>query len=152
MFPLRLPAGLTALLLLAAPVCAESAGAAREELIITTQAGERAFAVELADDPQERARGLMYRRAMADEHGMLFDFGAEQPASFWMANTYIPLDMLFIKADGTVESIAERTTPLSTRGVPSKGPVRYVLEINGGLSDELGIKPGDKVSGPAIDQ
>jgi uncharacterized membrane protein (UPF0127 family) len=68
-----------------------------------------------------------------------------------MENTYISLDMLFIKADGTVESIAERTTPLSRNGVPSKGPVRYVLEINGGLSDQLGIEPGDKVSGPAMD-
>ena len=77
--------------------------------------------------------------------------GAEQPASFWMENTFIPLDMLFIKADGSVESIAERTTPLSRRSVPSKGPVRFVLEINGGLSAALGIKPGAKVSGPAID-
>ena len=146
----RLLAGLTALILGASPVYAETLGAPRDELVVTTEAGEHRFQVELADDPQERAKGLMFRREMADEHGMLFDFGAEEPASFWMANTYIPLDMLFIKADGTVESIAERTTPLSKRSVPSKGPVRYVLEINGGLSDELGIKPGDKVSGPAM--
>lgn len=130
---------------------AETAGDAREALLVTTDAGDKQFQVERADDPQERARGLMFRREMADEHGMLFDFGAEEPASFWMANTYIPLDMIFIKADGTIESIAERTTPLSQRSVTSKGPVRYVLEINGGLSDELGIEPGDKVSGPAME-
>jgi uncharacterized membrane protein (UPF0127 family) len=88
---------------------------------------------------------------MADDAGMLFDFGRDERASFWMRNTYIPLDMLFIKADGTIESIAERTTPLSERSVPSKGPVRYVLEINGGLSDRLGIEAGDKVSGPAME-
>ena len=130
---------------------AQGPAAPTEELVIATDGGSRRFEVEIADDPQERARGLMFRREMADDRGMLFDFGSEEPASFWMENTYIPLDMLFIKADGTVESIAERTTPLSRRSVPSKGPVRYVLEIKGGLSDELGIKPGDKVSGPALD-
>jgi uncharacterized membrane protein (UPF0127 family) len=138
-----------ALLLLVAPAAA--ADAVREELVIHTDAGERVFQVEIADDAQETQRGLMFRREMAAEHGMLFDFGEERPASFWMRNTYIPLDMLFIEADGTIESIAERTTPLSERSVPSRGPVRYVLEINGGLSDELGIEPGDKVSGPALE-
>ncbi len=151
MLPLRLLAGLTALFLLAWPAIAETGGASREPLVVTTGAGDHRFQVELADEPQERARGLMFRRKMADEHGMLFDFGAEEPASFWMANTYIPLDMIFIKADGTIESIAERTTPLSQRSVTSNGPVRYVLEINGGLSDELGIEPGDKVAGPALE-
>jgi uncharacterized protein len=144
-------AALLAALLLAWPAAAEDAAAIREELIVTTQAGPQKFQVEIADDPRERSRGLMFRREMAKDHGMLFDFGAEEPASFWMENTYLPLDMLFIRADGTVESIAERTTPLSRRSVPSKGPVRYVLEINGGLSDELGIRPGDKVSGPAVE-
>ena len=124
---------------------------AREELVVDTAGASHRFQVEIADDNQERARGLMFRRSMPDDHGMLFDFGEEQPASFWMENTYIPLDMLFIKEDGTIESIAKRTTPLSRTGVPSKGAVRYVLEINGGLSDILGIKPGDKVSGPAMD-
>ena len=138
---------LGALLLAALPALAQPV---REELVVTTDAGPQVFQVEIADDPAERARGLMYRREMADEHGMLFDFEREQPASFWMENTYIPLDMIFIKADGTVESIAERTTPLSQKSVPSKGPVRYVLEINAGLSDKLGIEPGDQVSGPAL--
>jgi uncharacterized membrane protein (UPF0127 family) len=143
-------AALLAALLFAWPAAAEDA-AVREALIVMTEAGPQKFQVEIADDPRERSRGLMFRREMAKDHGMFFDFGVEEPASFWMENTYLPLDMLFIRADGTVESIAERTTPLSRRGVPSKGPVRYVLEINGGLSDELGIRPGDKVSGPAVE-
>lgn len=150
MFSARL-AALLAALLFGWPAAAEDAAAIREELIVTTQAGPQKFQVEIADDPRERSRGLMFRREMAKDHGMLFDFGIEEPASFWMENTYLPLDMIFIRADGTVESIAERTTPLSRRGVPSKGPVRYVLEINGGLSDELNIRPGDKVSGPAVE-
>jgi hypothetical protein len=123
----------------------------REELTVTTKAGPREFEVEIADDDRERALGLMFRRSMGNDEGMLFDFGAEQPASFWMRNTYIPLDMLFIKADGTIDSIAERTTPLSEKSVASKGDVRYVLEINGGLSDTLGIAPGDTISGPAME-
>jgi uncharacterized membrane protein (UPF0127 family) len=142
---------LAAAIVVAALAVPASGQAVREELVVTTDAGEHQFQVEIADDAQERARGLMFRRTMPEGEGMLFDFGEEEPASFWMENTYIPLDMLFIKADGTVESIAERTTPLSRSGVPSKGPVRYVLEINAGLSDKLGIEPGDKVSGPAME-
>lgn len=136
---------------LLAPTLAQQAVGPREQLLIATKAGEKEFKVEIADDPRETTIGLMFRRQMADDEGMLFDFGVEQPKSFWMRNTYIPLDMLFIKADGTIESIAERTTPLSEKSVPSKGPVRFVLEINGGLSDNLGIAPGDTVSGPAIE-
>jgi hypothetical protein len=132
------------------PLAAQTAGP-REELTVATKAGAHEFEVEIADEERERSLGLMFRRSMADDAGMLFDFGSEQPASFWMRNTYIPLDMLFIKADGTIDSIAERTTPLSDRSVPSRGPVRYVLEINGGLSDTLGIAPGDTVSGPAME-
>jgi len=130
---------------------AQASGGPREALVIATDGGLREFQVEIADDGQERSRGLMFRREMADDAGMLFDFGAEQPVGFWMENTYIPLDMLFIKADGRIESIGERTTPLSRRSVAAKGTVRYVLEINGGLSDELGIRPGDMVAGPALD-
>jgi uncharacterized protein len=129
-----------------------SAEVERQALAIVTDGGERNFMVEIADDNRARALGLMFRRSMPDDEGMLFDFFQEEPASFWMRNTYISLDMLFIKADGTIESIAKRTTPLSERSVQSKSPVRYVLEINGGLSDTLGIKPGDKASGPALER
>jgi uncharacterized protein len=147
-------AALAALLLVGTfPVARSAAQEAgpREEILVTTDAGAHEFEVEIADDVRERSLGLMFRRAMADDEGMLFDFRVEEPASFWMRNTHIPLDMLFIKADGTIESIAERTTPLSEKSVPSKGPVRFVLEINGGLSDTLGIAPGDRVSGPAME-
>ena len=80
---------------------------------------------------------------------MLFDFGARpERASMWMKNTYIPLDMLFIKPDGKIESIAERTVPHSLEALSSRGPVRYVLELNGGMSARLGIEPGDRVEIP----
>ena len=150
---LRLAYPLVAFLLVGA--CAAEQPAApslpTSELVVTTDAAEHTFAVEVVDTAEERSRGLMYRRELGADAGMLFDFKTEIPASFWMKNTYIPLDMLFIRADGEIESIAERTTPLSERSVESKGPVRYVLEINGGRSDELGITAGDRVSGPALD-
>jgi len=148
------PAVFAALILaLASPSVATSAEVAgpRQELTVATKAGSHEFEVEIADDDRERALGLMFRRSMGDDEGMLFDFGHDEPATFWMRNTYIPLDMIFVRSDGTIESIAKRTTPLSEKGVPSKGPVRYVLEINGGMSDELGIRPGDRITGPAID-
>jgi uncharacterized membrane protein (UPF0127 family) len=145
----RLAACFAALVLLSPTAGAQDA--AREALNIVTDDGEHVFQVEIADDPRERAVGLMFRREMPADAGMLFDFMEEQPASFWMRNTYIPLDMLFIRADGTIDSIGERTTPLSEKSVPSKGPVRFVLEINGGLSDRLGIEAGDRVTGPAIE-
>jgi uncharacterized membrane protein (UPF0127 family) len=141
-------AALAAILLFVLPALA--LGQELAPLVVGTQAGPQSFEVEIADDPAERARGLMFRRSMAPERGMLFDFGSDQPVSFWMRNTYIPLDMIFIRADGSVDSIAERTTPLSERSVRSKGPVRYVLEINAGLSRQLGIRAGDPVSGAGI--
>ena len=100
-----------ALLFLAATALAQTAGP-REELVVTTDAGEHVLQVEIADDPTETTRGLMFRRAMGADEGMLFDFRDEARRSFWMRNTYIPLDMLFIRADGSIDSIAERTTPL----------------------------------------
>jgi hypothetical protein len=138
-----------ALLLAVSPRLA-AAQAELSEVVVTAAGGTHEFTVELADDDRERQTGLMHRRSMPRDAGMLFDFKKETSVSFWMANTYIPLDMLFIKADGTIKSIAERTTPLSRRSVPEDG-VRYVLEINGGLSDELGIRPGDRVSGEWIE-
>ncbi len=121
------------------------------ELWIETAAGARyRFAVELAVTPDQQARGLMHREEMAADAGMLFVFEPLRPVSFWMKNTLISLDMLFIGADGRIVNIGERTEPLSTDSVPSDGPVRAVLEINGGLSDMLGIRPGDRVVHPAF--
>lgn len=116
-----------------------------DELTIVTDEGRYPFQVEIADDPMERARGLMFRKQMAADHGMLFDFSREQPVSFWMKNTPLSLDMLFVKEDGTIVAIAEDTTPFSTEGVPSGQPVRFVLEVLAGTSDKLDIEPGDRI-------
>ena len=107
--------------------------------------GSRTFSIEIADDPDEQARGLMFRPALPADAGMLFIFDPPRPANFWMRNTMIPLDMIFIDDTGRVESIAERTDPYSERASSSRGDVRAVLEINGGLSRELGIGPGTQV-------
>lgn len=115
-------------------------------LVIEGESGRHEFTVELALTPDQRSRGLMFRRSMDGDAGMLFDFGRSGGrASMWMKNTYIPLDMLFIAADGTVESIAARTVPHSLEAINSKGPVRGVLELNGGTTARLGIRPGDRV-------
>jgi uncharacterized membrane protein (UPF0127 family) len=118
---------------------------ALEKLVIQTAAGPRVFDVEVMRTDEERAKGLMNRRYLPAERGMLFDFKAEQPVSMWMMNTYIPLDMIFIRKDGTIARIAEMTEPLSTRTIASGENVLGVLEVNGGLSAKLGIKQGDKV-------
>jgi uncharacterized protein len=90
----------------------------------------------------------MFRKELPEGRGMLFDFDREQPVSFWMHNTYIPLDMIFIRADGRILRIAENTEPLSDRLVPSGGPVRAVLEVMGGTAKRLGIEAGDRVESP----
>ncbi|AWM87218.1 DUF192 domain-containing protein [Microvirga sp. 17 mud 1-3] len=119
---------------------------ALEDLAVVTQGGQRqAFQVEVARNDADRAQGLMYRRSMPANHGMLFDFGRVQPVSMWMQNTYLPLDMLFIRPDGTIARIAANTEPLSTRTIPSGEPVLAVLELNAGTAAKLGIKAGDRV-------
>lgn len=121
----------------------------RGDLAIVTGSGRHEFNVELAVTPDQRSQGLMYRRDMAKDAGMLFDFGSHYGrASMWMKNTYIPLDMVFIKDGGEIESIAERTTPHSLEAISSRGRVRYVLELNGGTVARLGIGPGDRVELP----
>ncbi|HYC15685.1 MAG TPA: DUF192 domain-containing protein [Pseudolabrys sp.] len=122
--------------------------AGRQTLEIATKTGVHVFAVELADNEAERERGLMYRKELPEGQGMLFDFHREQDVSFWMQNTYIPLDMIFIRGDGRILRIAENTEPLSTRLIPSGGPIRAVLEVIGGTTRKLGIAPGDRVASP----
>lgn len=116
-----------------------------EKLSIETASGTQNFTVEVVREEKERTRGLMFRRKMKKTRGMLFDYDPPLRMAFWMKNTYISLDIIFIGADGRIINIAERTTPLSLEQLPAKGPARGVLEINGGLSAKLGIKPGDKV-------
>src|SRR5262245_29582018 len=122
------------------------AAAELQPLEITTKNGVHVFAVEMAVTPEQQAKGLMFRRERPEGQGMLFDFGREQPTSFWMKNTYIPLDMIFIRGDGRIARIAENTVPLSEALVPSGGPVRAVLEVIGGTAKKLGIAVGDRVA------
>jgi len=140
--------GLIAMLLLSIPVAAPAQPQPtlpQSALVIRTEKGPQAFKVELADNDATRARGMMFRTSMAPDAGMLFDFKQEQMASFWMRNTLIPLDMLFIKADGTILNIHQRAIPRDETGINSIGPVRAVLELNGGTASRLGIKAGDRV-------
>ncbi len=119
-----------------------------EPLTIASRSGRHAFQVEVMRDDAGRAQGLMFRRTMAPDRGMLFDFERMEPVTMWMKNTYLPLDMLFIRADGTVARIAADTEPLSTRTIASGEPVLGVLELNAGTAARLGIHPGDKVEHP----
>jgi uncharacterized protein len=117
-------------------------------LEIRTQAGVHRFTVEVARTPDEQARGLMYRERLGPDEGMIFPFPVPRPASFWMRNTYIPLDMLFVRADGTIALIAANTVPLSEESVGTSEPVAAVLELRGGRAAELGITEGDTVTWP----
>jgi uncharacterized protein len=134
-------------LFLAACVSAQTQPQALATIPLEIHSGSQrhTFTVELASKPDERAVGLMFRTEMAADRGMLFDYDREQPVSMWMKNTFIPLDMLFIRADGRIANIAEWTTPRSLDEVASKGPVKAVLELNGGTAARLGLKPGDRV-------
>lgn len=114
-------------------------------LVIETDNGRHEFEVEVAATRRERATGLMYRQDMADNHGMLFDYPTPQTVSMWMKNTYIPLDMLFIRANGRIANIVEDTEPRSLDSVHSRGRVMAVLELNAGTVDKLGISPGHLV-------
>jgi uncharacterized membrane protein (UPF0127 family) len=113
---------------------------------VHTESGAYLFTVEWAVEPAERSCGLMFREEMAADHGMVFDFQEDRAGiSFWMRNTLIPLDMIFIRATGEVVNVAENTTPLSDTGVPAAGLVRYVLELNGGTAARIGLEAGDTV-------
>ncbi|MFD2262529.1 DUF192 domain-containing protein [Lacibacterium aquatile] len=117
----------------------------RDSLAIESGGKRVTFQVELAESPEQRAQGLMYRKSMAPDAGMLFVEPGEREQLMWMKNTLIPLDMLFIRADGTIHSIHERAVPRSEATIASRGAVKSVLELNGGTVSRLGIKPGDKV-------
>jgi uncharacterized membrane protein (UPF0127 family) len=133
-----------------APVNAESGAsigpnAPTEELIVETANGPVRLNVEIADDEAERNHGLMYRETLPDDRGMLFDFPERERAIFWMRNTPLSLDIIFIGSDGRILNIADHTTPYSDAPVPSIGPTRAVLELKAGRAEALGIRPGDRV-------
>jgi uncharacterized membrane protein (UPF0127 family) len=147
------PKGATRMVLAALVVATLSVGQACaqklrvERLDIVTAAGVHHFKVEVADTFATRERGLMFRKSLAADHGMLFDFKQvqEQGVSFWMKNTLIPLDMVFIGADGRIVSIARNATPMSETPIASAGPVLDVLELRGGRAAEIEAAPGDQV-------
>jgi uncharacterized membrane protein (UPF0127 family) len=117
----------------------------REVLTLVTATGEHPIDVEIAENPEQKAMGLMFRTSLPDGAGMLFPYAPPQEATMWMRNTYIPLDMVFIRADGTVHRIERNTEPFSERIIASKGNVAGVLELKAGAADRLGLKPGDQV-------
>ena len=116
-----------------------------ESLAILTSHGRETFRVMVADNDQTREIGLMYRKHMGRSEGMIFDFHDPQPVTFWMENTILPLDIIFIDAGGRVVNIAANARPFDRSYLPSNGPVRAVLEINGGLAARLGVQSRDRV-------
>jgi uncharacterized membrane protein (UPF0127 family) len=141
-----------ALALLVAPVPAPAQTGPQSlptsDLEIAGKSGVHSFAVEMAITPDQQATGLMFRKSLPEGRGMLFDFKEDREISMWMKNTYVPLDMIFIRRDGVVHSIAENTTPESLKPIYSRGPARAVLEVVAGTVRRLGIAPGDRVLHP----
>ncbi len=121
---------------------------ATAELTIVTASGPHRFTVELAETPAQMEQGLMFRREMAPDAGMLFDFKTPTLATMWMKNTLIPLDMLFVDTQGRVVNIKERAVPESLATIAAAAPVLAVIELNGGTASRLGIRPGDKIVYP----
>ena len=119
-----------------------------QPLEIATKSGVQVFSVEMATTEEEKQTGLMHRKELPDGKGMLFDFSPEQQISMWMKNTYISLDMIFIRADGRILRIAENTEPLSTKIISSGGLAKGVLEVIAGTAQKYGIQPGDRVAHP----
>ena len=130
------------------------ATADENKLVLRTDTGDYDFNISVVDTPESRAQGLMYVTELADDAGMLFDFKEERPVSFWMRNTFIPLDMIFVGADGVVKNVHANARPHDPTGIPSDGPVQFVLEIPGGRAAEIGLDAGDtmqhdRVAAPA---
>jgi uncharacterized protein len=145
--PLRFAAALLIAVCAVAAMFGPARAGGQETIEIASKSGVHMFSVEIANNDAERERGLMYRKQMASDHGMLFDFQRDQPVSFWMHNTYIPLDMIFIASDGRIVRIAENAKPMSDDLIPSIFPIRAVLEVDGGVARSLGIQVGDRVGG-----
>src|SRR6516164_11801941 len=132
----------------APPAAAQVQRFAMSELTIVSSNGPHHFTVEVADTPAQMEQGLMFRRAIAPDAGMLFDYKTPTVATMWMRNTLIPLDMLFVDAQGRIVNIHERAVPLSLEVISAAAPVRAVIELNGGTASRLGIAPGDQVQHP----
>jgi uncharacterized membrane protein (UPF0127 family) len=139
-----------AVLALLVPAAALAAPLPVETITIDTKAGPHNFSVEVAADDESREKGLMFRKTMAPDAGMLFDFHTPQLVSFWMENTILPLDMLFVRADGSIARIKANATPYSRENIPSGEPIQLVIELNGGRAAALGITEGAKVHAPEL--
>ncbi len=135
----------SALLILALGSVAPAVAQSLKPLQIVTASGAHDFKVEIAADDASRERGLMNRRYMPADHGMLFEFPSDAPVAFWMKNTYIPLDMVFLSRSGVVTNVVANAEPLSERVIPSGPPCAAVLEVNGGVAAAIGLKVGDRV-------
>lgn len=143
---------LTAALLMSLSAGAALAGECRDDqVMLRGDWGEAQFAVEVADDDEERARGLMHRESMPRSSGMLFVYPGPQAVGFWMKNTLIPLDMLFADKTGTVRYVHRNAEPLSERAIFGGNNIQYVLEINAGLTEQLGLKKGTEMRHPSMD-
>ena len=144
---------ITSLVVLFGGLAGQTALAATfQPLEIATKSGVHVFSVEMATTEEEKTTGLMYRKELPDGKGMLFDFSPEQQISMWMKNTYISLDMIFIRADGRILRIAENTEPLSTKIISSGGLAKGVLEVIAGTAQKYGIQPGDRVAHPLFNK
>lgn len=120
----------------------------RDVVMVETSSSQYRFEVEVADDAAERSEGLMYRQSLADNAGMLFLYPDTRPVQFWMKNTPLSLDIVFVREDGTIARIAENTTPMSEDLIPSGEPVRAVLEVKAGTMRLLGVTVGDRLRNP----
>ena len=144
-FALALAGGLSVIGPARAQSAPQSQPTTTEPLEIVTASGRHAFAIEVMRTDEERARGLMFRRFMPQDRGMLFDFKREEQVAMWMKNTYIPLDMVFMDRSGKVVNVAQNAEPLSERIIPSGAPTCAVLELNAGVAKAIGLKAGDRV-------
>jgi uncharacterized protein len=137
--------GALVLVLFSVPRAMADGPAPIEQISIVTENTASFVTAEIADTEELRNRGLMFRHILPEGHAMLFDFGKPRPAAMWMKNTYMSLDMLFIRADGTIAAIAENTEPLSEQTISVQEPVRGVLELPAGTAKKLGIHRDDKI-------
>ncbi len=137
-------------LLLSAASVSLAAELPRDVVLVEARGSQYRFEVEVADEPGERAQGLMYRESLADNAGMLFLYPEPQPVQFWMRNTPLSLDIVFVRADGTIARIAENTVPMSEEMIPSGEPVLAVLEVKAGTMRQLGVTIGDRVRSAAF--
>jgi len=141
---------LSFLLFFLVPAIATADAAETSRLTITTETGEHVFRIEQAVTSNERKVGLMNRKALPRDSGMIFRFEETQPVAMWMQDTLIPLDMVFVREDGTVAGVHEKAVPLSETIIPSPEPVRFVVELAGGVAGEIHLREGDRVKHPLI--